>query len=126
MELLKTIRLDLAGTAEIHSLARGNYSVQLVGAVGLGSRTPVALSRNQDVSIKEISVLDLGVLGVIGTVLTLGLLLYGRPQIFSFVMRRNRPQVIAFQKVFIEPDGENGLPIKGQVDRQNDEFIKWS
>ncbi|MGA2502737.1 MAG: hypothetical protein ABSG01_01450 [Anaerolineales bacterium] len=123
---VKNYPLDLAGTAEIHSLARGNYSIQLVGAVGLGSRTPVALSRNQDVSIKEISVLDLGVLGVIGTVLTLGLLLYGRPQIFSFVMRRNRPQVIAFQKVFIEPDGENSLPIKGQVDRQNDGFIKWS
>jgi hypothetical protein len=123
---IKNYPLDLAGTVEIHSLARGNYSIQLIGAIGLGNRTPVALSRNQNVSIKVVSVLDLFVLGVLGVVLTLGLLLYGRPQLFSFLVRRSRPQVMAFQKVMIEPHGENDLQIKGQGDRQNDEFIKWS
>jgi hypothetical protein len=123
---IKNYPLDLAGTAEIHSLARGNYSVQLVGAAGLGSKTPVALSRNQNVSIKEISFLDMAVLLVIGTVLTLGLLLYGRPQMFNFLVRRNRPQVMAFEPALIEPDGENGLQIKEKGVRQDDEFIKWS
>ena len=123
---VKNYPLDLAGSAEIHSLARGNYSIQLVGAVGLGSRTPVALSRNQNVSIKEISFLDLFVLAVIGTVLTLGLLLYGRPHMFSFLVRGNRPQAMAFERVPIEPDHGNGLQIKSQADRLNDEFIKWS
>jgi hypothetical protein len=123
---IKNYPLDLAGTAEIHSLARGNYSIQLVGAAGLGSKTPVALSRNQNVSVKEISFLDLAVLLVIGTVLTLGLLLYGRPQMFNFLVGRNRRQVMAFEPALIEPDGENGLQIKEKGVRQNDEFIKWS
>ncbi len=123
---VKNYPLDLAGTAEIHSLARGNYSVQLVGAVGLGSRTPVALSRNQDVSIKEISFLDLAVLSVLATILTLGLLLYGRPQIFSFLVRRNRPQAMAIDHALIESDGGNGLLMKGKGVRPNDDFVKWS
>jgi hypothetical protein len=123
---IKNYPLDLAGTAEIHSLARGNYSVQLVGAMGLGSKTPVALSRNQNVSIKEISFLDLAVVLVIGTVLLLGLLLYGRPQMFNFLVRRNQPQVMAFEPALIEPDGENRLQIKENGVRQDDEFIKWS
>jgi len=123
---IKNYPLDLAGSAEIHSLARGDYSIQLVGAAGLSSKTPVALSRNQNLSVKEISFLDLVVLLVIGTVLTLGLLLYGRPQMFNFLVRRNRPQVMAFEPALIEPDGENGLQIKENGVRQDDEFIKWS
>ncbi len=123
---VKNYPLDPTGSVEIHSLARGSYSIQLVGVTGLGNRTPVALSRNQNVSIKEVSVLDMGVLGVIGTMLTLGLLLYGRPRMFSFLVRRNQPKVMAFQEALIETDGEDALQIKRQGDRQNDELIKWS
>jgi hypothetical protein len=123
---VKNYPLDLAGTAEIHSLARGNYSIQLVGAVGIGSRTPVALSRNQNVPIKEISVLDLLVLAVVGTVFTLGLLLFGRPHMFTFLVRRNRRQVMAFERVPVEADESSHLQIRGPGDRHNDEFIKWS
>jgi hypothetical protein len=123
---IKNYLLDSSGSTEIHSLARGNYSIQLVGATGLGTRTPVALSRNQNVSIKDISILDMFVLAVLGIGLTLGLLLFGRPNLFSFLVRGNRRQAMAFERVPIEPDHGNGLQIKGQADRQNDEFIKWS
>ncbi len=123
---VKNYPLDLAGTTEIHSLARGNYSVQLVGAFGLTSRTPVALSRNQNVAVKEISYLDLGVLGVVGTVLTLGLLLYGRPQIFTSLLRRNQPQVMAIQNVSIEPNGDVHPQIIRKGIRPKDELFKES
>jgi hypothetical protein len=108
---VKSYSLNHAGTVDIHSLARGNYSVQLVGAVGLGNRSPVALSRNQDVSLKEISVLDLTVLTVVGTILTLGLLLYGRPHLFRFLVRRNHPQAMAFQNAEMDSSEENDFQI---------------
>ncbi len=123
---VKNYPLDLAGTTEIHSLARGNYSVQLVGAFGLGSRTPVALSRNQNVAVKEISYLDLGVVGVVGIVLTLGLLLYGRPQIFTSLLRRNQPQVMALENASIGPDGEVHPPLIRKGIRRTDELFKES
>jgi hypothetical protein len=121
---VKNYPLDLAGTTEIHSLARGNYSVQLVGAFGLGSRTPVALSRNQSVAVKEISFLDLAVLGVVGIVLTLGLLLYGRPQIFTSLLRRNQPQVMAIENASIGPDGNRSIQIAPKGVSPSDEFFK--
>jgi hypothetical protein len=123
---VKNYTLDSSGSTEIHSLARGDYSIQLVGATGLGTRTPVALSRNQNVSIKDISILDLLVLAVLGIGLTLGLLIFGRPNMFSFLVRGNRRQAMAFERVPIEPDRGNSIQIKPQGDRQNDEFIKWS
>jgi hypothetical protein len=70
--------------------------------------------------------LDLAVLSVLATILTLGLLLYGRPQIFSFLVRRNRPQVMAIDHALIESDGGNGLLMKGKGVRPNDDFVKWS
>lgn len=123
---VKNYPLGLTGTAEIHSLARGNYSVVLVGGHGLTTRTPIALSRNQSVSVKNISYLDLAVVGVLGIVLTLGLLLYGRPQIFSFLVRKNQPQVAAIERAVVESGGKNGFQMKRKGVRPNNEFIKWS
>ena len=123
---VKNYPLDLAGTVAIHSLARGNYSVVLVGGYGLTSRTPIALSRNQSVSVKNISYLDLAVVFMFGMVLTLGLLLYGRPQIFNFLVRKNRPQVMAVERASIESAGGNGFQMKGKGVRPLDEIIKWS
>jgi hypothetical protein len=65
--------------------------------------------------------LDLAVLGVVGTVLTLGLLLYGRPQIFNAIFRRNQPRVMAFENASIGPDGERSLPIIRKGVRPPDE-----
>jgi hypothetical protein len=79
--------LDQTGTVEIHSLARGIYYTELVGTYGLSNRTPVALSRNQDVNTKVITYLDLTAVGVLGAFIALGLLLYGRP---SLLRKNNR------------------------------------
>jgi hypothetical protein len=85
------------GTVEIRSLARGNYFVDLVGAQGLSNRTPVALSRNQEVNTKVISYLDIGVIGLAGFLLALGLFLYGRPSVLIILWKRN-------QKTAYEPE----------------------
>jgi hypothetical protein len=45
---------------------------------------------------------------------------------FNFLVTRNRPQVMAVEPALIEPGGENGLQIKENGVRQDDEFIKWS
>lgn len=80
--------LDRNGTVEIHSLARGNYYTELVGAYGMSNRTPVALSRNQDVNTKVVTYLDISVVGLLGVVLAFGLLLYGRPSILNILQKK--------------------------------------
>jgi hypothetical protein len=76
--------------AEINSLARGNYYVKFMGAYGLSNRLPVALSRNQEVTAKIITYLDLIIVGMLGVLVMLGLLLYGRPSIVGSLFKRNR------------------------------------
>jgi hypothetical protein len=82
--------LDENGKVEIRSLARGNYYTELVGTYGLSNRTPVALSRNQDVTTKVVTYLDMATVGLLGIVLALGLLFYGRPSILNIGRKRNR------------------------------------
>jgi hypothetical protein len=77
----KVFPLDQAGMVDIHSLARGIYHIELLGTNGLGTQMPVALSRIQEVHINVVTYLDMAVVGVMGFVLALGLLLYGRPWI---------------------------------------------
>jgi hypothetical protein len=84
--------LDQAGMVEIHSLARGIYTTELVGVNGLNNRTPVALSRNQDVTTKVVTYLDLAVVGALGLFIALGLLLYGRPSLLH-ILRKNQQTV---------------------------------
>lgn len=74
--------LEKDGTIAILSLARGNYTIELVGTNGLSNRIPVALSRNQDVSTRVITYLDLGIAGFTGLFLAIGLFLYGRRSMF--------------------------------------------
>ena len=81
------------GSVTIHSLARGTYYTELVGALGMKSRTPVALSRNQDVNTNVLTYLDMGMVGMLGALVALGLLLYGRPGLL-FLLRRKRQPVV--------------------------------
>ena len=74
--------LDQTGYVVIHSLARGNYSTELVGSLGLKNVIPVALSRNQDVRTNVITYLDLTVVSLLAVLIALGLLLYGRPSLY--------------------------------------------
>jgi hypothetical protein len=67
----------------LDGLARGIYRVTVMGADGYAPPTPIALSRDQDVELMVFSTLDLGVLVGLGLLLSVGLLLFGRPYIVT-------------------------------------------
>lgn len=80
------------GVAEITSLPRGIYTIEFVGIKGMSNRTPVALSRDQDVHTKVITYLDMVVVGLLGVLVALGMLFYGRPKLIRALLgRRQRP-----------------------------------
>lgn len=65
----------------VDSLARGDYTVQVTGVGGMAPETPVALSKDQDVTLKVLTNLDMGLAVTLGTAAALGLLFYGRPSL---------------------------------------------
>jgi hypothetical protein len=71
--------LNAQGMVSIPSLARGIYYMQVKGVTGISSRTPVALSQNQQAEMKVITALDIALVIVGGALLALGLLFFGRP-----------------------------------------------
>lgn len=75
---VQTYPLDKSGSAQMHSLARGNYSFQVTGVPGITARAPIALSKDQELDTRVISYLDLGIIAGAGALLALGLLLFGR------------------------------------------------
>lgn len=75
---VQTYPLDATGSAQMHSLARGDYSFRVLGVSGLSTRAPVALSKDQTVVAKVVSYLDLAVVGLAGLLLAVGLFLVGR------------------------------------------------
>ncbi len=87
---VKNYPLDNSGNLEIHSLARGIYRIELVGVSGVKTIIPVALSRNQVVDVREITYLDLAFLSIIGLLVVLGLVFYGRPWLLRYLFGRNR------------------------------------
>jgi transposase-like protein len=74
------------GDLKINSLARGLYTVTVMGASGMAPPTPLAMSRNQIVELLVFSHLDMTVLLGFGVVLALGLLFYGRPYLFKMLI----------------------------------------
>lgn len=73
--------LGLDGGLKLESLPRGEYRARVEGVLGISPFVPVALSRNQVVSLKVISVLDLALGAVLGVTVALGLLFVGRPHL---------------------------------------------
>jgi hypothetical protein len=71
----------------IDGLARGIYRVTVTGAQGYAPPTPIALSRNQDVELMVFSYVDMGIIASVGLVLSVGLLWFGRPYIFTQTLR---------------------------------------
>lgn len=69
---------DSAGEVRFEGLARGDYHVQVVGASGFAPLAPLALSRDQNTTLKVLTSLDIGVLVGSGLALAIGLLLIGR------------------------------------------------
>ncbi len=117
--------LDSTGALDIHGLARGNYTLQVIGAAGVGNRMPVALSRNQDANLKILTYTDLGIVGTLGLFVALALLLYGRRGILLSSIR-NRQQSVqraGNNAVLLDDDIR---PAEGQGLPPKDEFVKWS
>jgi hypothetical protein len=75
---IQTYPVDQTGAAQIYSLARGNYNFQVVGAKGLATTAPIALSKDQELDTKVISFLDLEVVAATGALLALALFIFGR------------------------------------------------
>lgn len=77
------VALDFDENNEIFigPLARGSYILQLTGVGGVAPPTPVALSRDQDVTLKVLSSFDIGVGLALGMLVGFGLLFYGRPEL---------------------------------------------
>ena len=84
--------LNKSGVLEIHSLARGIYHVTLLGVKGLGTSTPVALSRNQVVNLKIVTILDITVVGLLGLAVAIGLIFYGRPRLLNILLGRKHAE----------------------------------
>ena len=82
--------LDSAGNTQIHSLARGLYTINLVDVPGVSTKTPVALSRDQVVKIKVITFLDIWIIGLLGLALGFGLFFLGRPWLIMPLFKRIR------------------------------------
>jgi hypothetical protein len=80
---VKNFQLDKNGAVAIHGLARGNYTIEVLGVRGLGNKTPVALSRNQNASMKILTYMDIGIIGAFGLAVALALLLFGRRMLFD-------------------------------------------
>lgn len=77
------IPFESAGDLEIGALPRGLYRVTVTGARGMAPPTPFALSQSQDVELLVISHLDMAVVFLVGALLALGLIFFGRPQLVT-------------------------------------------
>lgn len=68
------------GRLDLPSLPRGNYRISVVGP-GLGISQPLALSRDQEVTLEFISYLDMTLVALAGLGIAFGLLQIGRPHL---------------------------------------------
>jgi hypothetical protein len=119
---VRNYTLDQNGTAVIDSLARGNYTVQVLNARGLKQVIPVALSRSQEVSIKVPTFLDLGIVISLGLILAVGLILVGRRLLKRTNSSKISPtnqeaQIALVQAGTLQPVEEEASP--GRIDPSN-------
>jgi hypothetical protein len=118
--------LDQNGTASIHALARGNYTVQVLNDKGLKQIIPVALSRSQTVEINVATNLDL--FFILGLGLLVGLSLIVFPRLLPWRSRarstRPRPAIQSPQNALVK---SNELQmVKEEVEQPKRGIIKWS
>jgi hypothetical protein len=120
---IKNYDFDKSGSVTIDSLARGNYSVEVLNTKGLSQVIPVALSRSQTVDINVPTGLDIAIVISIGGLIMLGLLAFGRRKLIGSLFRRNKlvyqPVQANLEKAAI-PQGtdENSVTPRGDL-------IKW-
>ena len=84
-----SLPIDHEGRAETAKLPRGNYTVTVRGP-GLALSRPLALSKNQDVHVEFVSLVDLGVGMAAFLTFTFGLLFAGRPHLLPRIRLRSR------------------------------------
>ena len=116
--------LDLNGTAAIHGLARGDYSVQVLNAKGLKQNIPVALSRSQTIDINVPTNLDLMVVAGLGLLVALSLIIFGRLQPLRPRTKNDRPAHQYPQNALVKADELQ--PVEEKVDVTKHDIIKWS
>lgn len=75
---IQSVPLDSTGTARASSLARGQYYFQVTGAKGFSPRSPVALSKDQSITARVISFIDMGAVFAAGMLIAIALLVFGK------------------------------------------------
>jgi hypothetical protein len=86
----RVARHELTSTGELFlRLPRGSYRA-LVEVPGMTVWTPVSLSRDQEVPIKVLTYVDMGLVGAAVGAIALGLLFAGRPHLVLLGSRRRR------------------------------------
>jgi hypothetical protein len=75
---IHSLPLDASGTAQASSLARGQYYFQVIGARGFSPKAPVTLSKDQVITARVISFLDMGTVFAAGVLVAIGLLVFGK------------------------------------------------
>jgi hypothetical protein len=117
---------DQSGIVMIHSLARGNYQVQVMNSKGLKQVIPVALSRSQTVVINVPTDFDLIVIAGAGLFTVLGLFLIGRRRLLRPLLRRNRPAFQQIQSVPVKSKDFKITTSDGAGRSTTEGMIKWS
>lgn len=110
------------GTVQLHNLARGIYKAQVMDVSGMAPLTPVAVSRNQEVPLKVLTALDMGVAVTLGLILAIGLLYFGRPQWFNWFLParlQREPKPFPFTGGFRFTGAMQSLSDTGQHELKN-------
>lgn len=92
------VPLDSTGTARASSLARGQYYFQVTGARGISPRAPVALSKDQAITARVISFVDLATVFAAGLLLAIALVLLGRSSLRRAEARHDRERRVRILK----------------------------
>jgi hypothetical protein len=100
---IKDYKLDGLKSADIYSLARGIYHIEVIGINGLRTVLPVALSRDQTVNVTVVTYVDMAVVGSIGLLTAIGLVLFGRPWLIrNLLPKKSRTALQIGQVTFHE------------------------
>jgi hypothetical protein len=90
----------------------------------MGNTMPVALSRSQVATMKVLTYFDIGVVGILGGVIALALLLYGRRATLLPALMNQRRTLPSTDRALLQVD--DILPADGKGAQPKDELIKWS
>ncbi len=96
--VVQSLPLDATGTAQATSLARGQYYFQVTGARGFSPRSPVALSKDQDITARVISILDMATVFAVGLLIALSLLVFGKVSLHRAEARHDQARRVRIMR----------------------------